>query len=43
LETDVCGFEGVCRFYLGLIGEIEIVAPKSLKEFVKKRIKMMKI
>lgn len=38
-ETEVCGFEGVSRFILGLIEEVEIIEPESLKQHIKQRIK----
>lgn len=38
-ETEVAGFEGVGRFVLGLINEIEIVYPDSLKDYLKNIIK----
>jgi len=38
-EAMVCGFEGVSRFCLGLIDEIDIIEPESLKHFMKQKIK----
>jgi proteasome accessory factor C len=38
-EALVCGFEGVSRFCLGLLDEIEIIEPESLKEFMLQKIK----
>ncbi len=38
-EAEVAGFEGVARFVLGLVDEIEIVYPDDLKEFIKNKIK----
>lgn len=41
LTTDVCSFEGVGRFILGLYNDIEILESPELKEFVKYRVRMM--
>ncbi|SKC24171.1 Predicted DNA-binding transcriptional regulator YafY, contains an HTH and WYL domains [Alkalitalea saponilacus] len=38
LETEVCSFEGVGRFVMGLCQDIEIVEPTDLKIFIKKKI-----
>nr|WP_321451043.1 WYL domain-containing transcriptional regulator [uncultured Carboxylicivirga sp.] len=38
-QTQVCGFEGVSRFVMGLCHEIEILAPSELKHFISNRIK----
>ncbi len=38
-DGQVCGFEGVGRFILGLMDEIEVLAPKGLKEYVDKKIR----
>ncbi|NLF43525.1 MAG: WYL domain-containing protein [Bacteroidales bacterium] len=35
----VYSFEGIGRFILGLPGQIEVIEPQELKEFVKKKIK----
>jgi predicted DNA-binding transcriptional regulator YafY len=37
LETDVCTFEGVGRFIMGLPDEIEIISPEELKSFVREK------
>ena len=39
LETEVCGFEGVGRFVLGLCHEIDIIEPVELNHFISNRIK----
>ena len=36
---EVCGFEGVGRFVLGLMDEMKVLAPKGLKEYVDKKIR----
>ncbi len=38
-DAQVCGFDGVGRFILGLMDEIKILAPKELKEYVDEKIK----
>jgi predicted DNA-binding transcriptional regulator YafY len=40
LETDVCSFEGVGRFIMGLLQEIEIIEPETLKLFIQKKIQL---
>lgn len=35
----VCGFEGVGRFCMGLLDEINIIEPESLKHYIKLKIK----
>jgi len=35
LNTEVCDFAPLARFYLGLPGNIKIIQPESLKEYVK--------
>lgn len=42
LDTDVCGFEGVSRFVLGLYDEIEVVESKEFKDYLNYKVKMMK-
>jgi predicted DNA-binding transcriptional regulator YafY len=39
LDTPVCSLEGVGRFVMGLINEIEVIGPKELKFFLKHRMK----
>lgn len=39
LETEVCSFEGVGRFALGLIGEITVVSPLELQDFLKNKVR----
>jgi len=34
LQTNVASFEGVGRFIMGLLDEVEILEPKGLKEFI---------
>jgi predicted DNA-binding transcriptional regulator YafY len=36
-------FEGITRFILGLIDEIRIVQPSSLKDFVRRKIESQKL
>jgi predicted DNA-binding transcriptional regulator YafY len=38
LDTPVCSLEGVGRFVIGLINEIEVIEPKELKLFLKHRL-----
>ncbi len=38
LQTNICGYEGVGRFILGLLDDIEILEGQGLKEFLKERI-----
>jgi predicted DNA-binding transcriptional regulator YafY len=38
LETEVCSLEGVGRFVMGLLQDIEIVEPDELKNFIRKKI-----
>jgi len=38
-EADVCGFEGVGRFVLGLSDEVEVVEPESFRLYLKEKIK----
>lgn len=42
LDTWVCGYEGVGRFILGLLDDIEILEGDSLKEFLKERMSLAK-
>lgn len=42
LETYVCGYEGVGRFVLGLLDDIEILEGEGLKDFLKKRMQLAK-
>jgi len=42
LDTKVCSFEGVGRFIMGLLQDIEIVNPDKLKEFIRKKMKFGK-
>lgn len=37
LQTNICGYEGVGRFVLGLLDDIEILEGEGLKEFLKGR------
>lgn len=41
LTTEVCSFEGIGRFILGLYNDVEIIESAELKEFVKYRVRMM--
>ena len=40
LDTWVCGYEGIGRFVLGLLDDIEIIEGDGLKEFLKKRMSL---
>lgn len=42
LDVEVCGFDGVARFVLGLYDEVEIVKPAALKEFVMQKVARMR-
>ena len=39
LQTNICGYEGVGRFILGLLDDIEILEGEGLKEFLRERLK----
>ena len=39
LETKVCSFEGVGRFIMGLLNDVEIIDSEDLKEFILGKIK----
>ncbi|MBR4135579.1 MAG: WYL domain-containing protein [Bacteroidales bacterium] len=41
LQTDVCSFDGITRFILGLYDDIEILGSPDLKSFVQYKIKML--
>lgn len=38
LTTEVCGYEGVGRFIMGLLEDIEIIENNELKQFIKNKI-----
>ncbi|HNX44488.1 MAG TPA: WYL domain-containing protein [Bacteroidales bacterium] len=38
-DGQVCGFEGVGRFVMGLCDETEVVEPEELKDYLRKKIK----
>ena len=40
LDIKVCGYEGVGRFVMGLLDDIEILEGDGLKEFLRERMKM---
>jgi predicted DNA-binding transcriptional regulator YafY len=42
LDIKVCGYEGIGRFVLGLLDDIEILQGDGLKEFLRERMKMAK-
>ncbi|MBR4088022.1 MAG: WYL domain-containing protein, partial [Bacteroidales bacterium] len=42
LDTWVCGYEGVGRFVLGLLDDIEIIEGDGLKAFLKERMSLAK-
>ncbi len=37
LEANVCSFEGIGRFIMGLLQDIEILEPDELKDFIQKK------
>jgi predicted DNA-binding transcriptional regulator YafY len=39
LETSVCSYEGIGRFIMGLLHDIEIIEPVELKNFIREKIK----
>ena len=41
LETQVCSFEGVGRFIMSLLQDIEILEPKELKIFIQKKLQFI--
>ncbi len=41
LETEVCSFDGIFRFIIGLYDDIEILESQELKSFVRYKIKML--
>jgi len=41
LETQVCSFEGVGRFIMGLLHDIEILEPEELKNFIRKKLQTL--
>lgn len=43
LQTNICGYEGVGRFVLGLLDDIEILEGGGLKEFLRERMKLAKL
>ena len=42
LETNVCSYEGVGRFVLGLLDDIEVIGSNEFREFLKKRISIFR-
>jgi hypothetical protein len=42
LETDVCSYDGVGRFVIGLLHDIEIMGDEKFKEYIQKRITSLK-
>ena len=42
LETNVCGYEGVERFIMGLLQDIEILEPDDLKVLIQKKLQFYK-
>ena len=42
LDTRVCGYEGIGRFVLGLLDDIEILEGDGFKEFLKQRMSLAK-
>ena len=43
LTTEVCNFEGVGRFILGLFHDVEILQSEDLKSFIRSRIENMRL
>jgi proteasome accessory factor C len=43
LITNVCSFLGVGRFVLGLPGEVKIIAPQELKDYLKEKNKLKNV
>jgi len=41
LETTVCNFEGVGRFIMSLLQDIEILNPEELKNFIRKKLQFI--
>lgn len=42
LETEVCSYEGVGRFVLGLMGDIEIIDSPEFLQYISVQVKKMK-
>ncbi len=42
LDTNICGYEGVGRFILGLLDDIEIIEGEGLKDFLRERMSLAK-
>ncbi|MBQ7772701.1 MAG: WYL domain-containing protein [Bacteroidales bacterium] len=40
LQTNICGYEGVGRFILGLLDDIEILEGEGLKQFLRERMSL---
>ena len=40
LDIKICGYEGVGRFVMGLLDDIEILEGEGLKEFLRERVKL---
>jgi predicted DNA-binding transcriptional regulator YafY len=40
LETEVCSYEGIGRFVIGLLHDIKIIQSDEFKHFIKKKLKM---
>ncbi len=40
-KTQVYSFEGIGRFVLGLLGEVEVVEPIGLKEYIEEKVKYL--
>jgi hypothetical protein len=41
LETEVCSYDGVGRFVLGLIGDIEIIDSPEFLQYIADQVKKM--
>jgi predicted DNA-binding transcriptional regulator YafY len=42
LQTDVCSYDGVGRFVIGLLHDIEIMGDENFKDYIQKRIMSLK-
>ena len=42
LETDVCSYDGVGRFVLGLMGDIEIIDSPEFLQYITSQVEKMK-
>jgi predicted DNA-binding transcriptional regulator YafY len=40
LKTEVCSYEGIGRFVVGLLHDIKVIQPDEFKNFLKKKLKL---